>query len=617
MSGLSRRCHRCERPTCECKDPVLKLLNNPEKDPIFGQEGASYAKFGLGGCYTCHSIQVKISICVEDEWMPIHRKEFLKTNCQGNFSIKLPPFVTDLLVVVKLTINECDKRCLKQSETSTSNVPAQNCQNTDKKTECVCVRYVGSDSGYSVLSYLEGTELNLFQLCKSCCNHALHMSVVDLSGAKEQLGPCRTARAMAIVQLCIFESIIAITGAYKSLFGIVPITQKHGNIEVSVESAIIQTVYHALAYLYPSELDRCEGQLSAMLDILDTHNTDLNSGARSRGIDIGRQVANIVIANRQEDGSNYKEQKIGPPSISDSYVLSLDSGTWLPDPVSKSPIALGSQWAEQVKPFVLESASQFRSSPPPPLSSKQYAMAFNEVKSLGGDGITTPTIRSQDATEIGIFWAYDGATEIGTPPRLYNQIAMQLAVQMQLGAVEYARMLALINVGMADSALACWESKYFYKFWRPVTGIRRANDPQTKPQDKNPEISPDPSFIPLGAPASNSLGVNGTPPFPAYPSGHSCFAATVFEILRHIFHTDNVQFRFVSDEYNGKTKDNQGNVRPYRPRSFHSLSQAEEENGQSRIFLGIHWNFDKTEGITMGRKVGKYLMNRIYTTKLI
>ncbi len=167
---------------------------------------------------------------------------------------------------------------------------------------------------------------------------------------------------------------------------------------------------------------------------------------------------------------------------------------------------------------------------------------------------------------------------------------------------------------MADAGVAIWESKYAYQFWRPVTGIREADEGTgpTGAGDGNPETVGDPTCTPLGAPASNLTGPNFTPPFPAYPSGHAGFGGALFQILRHFYGTDDIAFTFVSDEFNGVTQDNEGNVRPLVPRSFSSLSEAEEENSQSRIYLGIHWAFDKTEGIAQGRRVADYVFENVF-----
>src|SRR5438270_10485544 len=233
---------------------------------------------------------------------------------------------------------------------------------------------------------------------------------------------------------------------------------------------------------------------------------------------------------------------------------------------------------------------------------------------LGGYGTVTMAQRTPAQTFIGLFWAYDGTSSLRAPPRLYNQIAVQIANQTRLGAPQTARLLALLNVAMADAAMAVWESKYYWDFWRPITGIRES-DPGTGPLgagDGNAATVGDPGFTPLGAPASNLVGPNFTPPFPAYPSGHAGFGGAIFETLRRFYGTDRLGFTFVSDEFDGVTKDHEGNVRPYMPRSFSSLSQAEEENGQSRIYLGIHWHFDKTAGIAQGRKVADYIFNHAF-----
>jgi len=160
------------------------------------------------------------------------------------------------------------------------------------------------------------------------------------------------------------------------------------------------------------------------------------------------------------------------------------------------------------------------------------------------------------------------------------------------------------------AGVAIWGSKYHYQVWRPVTGIREAGDAMG-PGEGNLETVGDPAFMPLGAPASNLSGPNFTPPFPAYPSGHAGFGGALFQTLRRVTGTDAIPFTFVSDEFNGITAGNDGVTRPRVARSYASLSQAETENGQSRIYLGIHWQFDKTEGIAQGRRLADYVFDRV------
>jgi hypothetical protein len=315
-----------------------------------------------------------------------------------------------------------------------------------------------------------------------------------------------------------------------------------------------------------------------------------------------------VLALRAADGSQYSEPRMGV-----EFLPGDAPGQWRQDPISQIPLALGAYWGD-VEPFVLASTMQFRVPPPPVLASPEYAAAFDEVTRLGGDGIATPTERTPDQTFAGIYWAYDGTPSLCAPPRLYNQIAVQIAGQRGTGVVELARLLALVNTAMADAGIAIWESKYHYEFWRPVTGIREADEGTgpTGAGDGNPETTADPTFSPLGAPASNLQGPNFTPPFPAYPSGHAGFGGALFQILRRFYGTDRIAFTFVSDEFDGATRDNAGKVRPLVPRRFATLSQAEEENGQSRIYLGIHWSFDKTEGIAQGRRVADYVFRHAF-----
>lgn len=414
----------------------------------------------------------------------------------------------------------------------------------------------------------------------------------------EQFGPSRSIRALAIVHIAIFDAVIAITGGYRSYTGISPAPN-----DTSMNAAIVQAAHDTLSALFPSQTPDFDLALEADLKLIS------NGRAKNNGIAVGHRAAAAILELRKNDGSEHAEPRVGV-----DFITGEEPGQWRQDPISLIPLALGARWAG-VKPFIMKSAKQFRVPPPPALESSEYAAAFEEVKQLGGDGIVTPTVRTGEQTGIGIYWAYDGTPSLCAPPRLYNQVSTQIADQMALNAIELARLLALVNTAMADAGIAIWESKYYYNFWRPVTGIREA-DAGTGPTGKgdgNPATVGDPDFSPLGAPASNLNGPNFTPPFPAYPSGHAGFGGALFQILRKFFRKDDIQFTFVSDEYNGVTKGADGIVRPLKPRSFNSLSEAEEENGQSRIYLGIHWAFDKSEGISQGRNVADYVFAHIFT----
>jgi hypothetical protein len=436
-----------------------------------------------------------------------------------------------------------------------------------------------------------------------------HTPAGDMRQFGDQLGPARTARAFAIVQIAVFNAVNAITGGFESYTGIAP---EHG--QASLDAAIAKAAHDTLAALCPS-------QAGIFRNLLIEDLNRIPDGPRKvNGIHTGRRAAAAILALREGDGSQHEE-----PIVGVGYFPSNKPGKWRPDPISMSPLALGAFWGS-VDPFVLKSDDQFLVPRPPSIKSRKYATAFNEVKRLGGDGITTPTERNDDQTIAGIYWSYDGTPGLGTPPRLYNQIAVQIAKKMGSDAVELARLLALINTGMADGGTACWLFKYEYEYWRPIAGIREADS------DRNARTISDPDWTPLGAQASNLTGPDFTPPFPAYASGHATFGGILFQILRKFYKTDSIAFTFVSDELNGVTRDNFdpdlclegeqggertpnnncGQVRPRIFRMFSSLSEAEEENAQSRIYLGVHWQFDATEGAAHGRRIADYVFKNAF-----
>ena len=403
-------------------------------------------------------------------------------------------------------------------------------------------------------------------------------------------GPGRSARALAIVHGAIFDAINAIDGSYTPWL----VTDVHPQRGASIDAAAAQAAHDTLAALYPYLKSTYDTALANDLKhISDT--------AAARGVAVGQAVASEILAARANDGSSAVE----------SYTPGTLPGQWRPDPLHPTQTALNPMWGD-VDTFAIESASQFPIAPAPALSSPEYAAAYNEVKALGGNGTSTPTIRTPEQAIIGNYWGYDGTPGLGTPPRLYNQIARTIAVKKDNSEIQNARYFALINFAMADAGISCWNDKYVYSFWRPVTAIRE-NDAGTGPSglgSGNPLLlnQGDANWTPLGAPASNASGTNFTPPFPAYASGHATFGGALFRTIADFYGTEKIKFSFVSDEFNGVTKDQNGVTRPKIVRTFNTLSQAMEENGQSRIYLGIHWSFDKVEGIKCGKSIADYVV---------
>ena len=271
----------------------------------------------------------------------------------------------------------------------------------------------------------------------------------------EQLGPGRSSRAMAIVHIAMFDALDAVVGGYTSYTG----TQAAPG-PMSVDAAISQAAHDSLAALFPSQTATFDAYLAE--DLAGVRNAQ----QKVNGIDLGHRTAAAILAMRLNDGSQFPDLIVGV-----DYFPSDQPGHWRQDPISLIPLALGAHWGECI-PFVVSSTNQFRAPPPPDMTSSAYTAAYNEVKNIGGDGIVTPTQRTEEQTFIGIFWAYDGTPSLCAPPRLYNQITVQIADQRRLSAIQFARLLALVNVAMADAGMTVWESKYYYDFWRPVAGIR-------------------------------------------------------------------------------------------------------------------------------------------------
>jgi hypothetical protein len=401
----------------------------------------------------------------------------------------------------------------------------------------------------------------------------------------DQGGPTMDSRALAIVSIAVADAVAAVDHSFKPYRFHV-----HAGRGTSMEVAVACAAHDTLVALYPHQQAWIDATFDASVAGV------ARQGASARGMQLGLQMghslAASMLADRAEDGS-----KVNAP-----YVFGTAPGQWQADPLHPDQTPLGVDWGA-VTPFALHSMTQFHVPPPPPLNSRQYTRAFDQVTALGGDGINTPTRRTRKQTMIAMFWGYDGTTGLGTPPVLYNEIVRAIARQQHNTEAEDARLFALVNTAMADTAIAVWQTKYADNFWRPVTAVRAAAS------DGNSQTAADPTWTPLGAPADNGTGTNFTPAFPAYPSGHAGFGGALFRILADFYRTDHISFTIGSDEFNGFTRDQNGVVRPVVKQHFTSFSQAAEQNGQSRIYLGIHWHFDKVQGIKLGTEVADFVFH--------
>ncbi len=382
-------------------------------------------------------------------------------------------------------------------------------------------------------------------------------------------GPTWASRTLGMVHAAIYDAVNGIGGSYTPY-----LVRGPAPTGASLDAAVAQAAHDVLVSIYP-------GQSAFIDDALEDTLAEVPNGpAERKGVNYGHRVAGFVIRARLNDGS----------SEPDDYTVNPAAGHWQPDPLNPTQTALGPEWGA-VKPFTMISGDQFRPDPQPVLTSAQYTAAFNDVKNLGGDGITTAHNRTPDQTQIGIFWGYDRGG-LGAPPSLYDQIAQVIADQEDNTVVENARLLLLVNLAQADSGITCWEGKYVYDFWRPVTAIRRAAE------DGNPDTTADTTWTPLGAPGGGVVP-NFTPPFPAYASGHATFGASLFKVLERFYGSDQMNFTIGSDELPGVF------------RSYTSFSQASAENARSRIYLGIHWNFDDSAGQTCGEGVGDWVVDHV------
>lgn len=436
--------------------------------------------------------------------------------------------------------------------------------------------------------------------------------------APQQVGPTRTSRAFAMVMTSVYDAVNAFDGSRTS-YNAIPAPLPGA----SQEAAVAYAARDVLVHLWPAQTASIDAILAEELSKINA-----TRQAIRRGRTVGENAAAAMIARRTGDGSEIGEVAFGAGGSiatggNNAMGNPVNSGAttapnWTPDPVSGAGVALGANWGA-VEPFALTIGSQFRAPPPPAPRTARYRRDFNDVK-LVGQAPNGPTGANDEADEdtngstergifIGDFWGYDGPPKLGVPPRLYGQIAEVLAERGGIrNANQLARYFALVHISMADSGISAWDSKYFYNYWRPVTGVEG--------NDGDPATVSVPGWRPVGVSAANipaASAVRATPPFPAYVSGHATFGAALFETARG-FMPENTAFTFVSDEYNGVTTDPflTTVVRPLVPVRYRNLTAPALENARSRILNGVHWQFDGDEGVKMGTSIAKFARQTLF-----
>ena len=358
--------------------------------------------------------------------------------------------------------------------------------------------------------------------------------IVRTSGA--QPATIHSTRSFAILHAAIYDSVNNIVGQFTPyLVRIADVSPR-----TSQAAAADQAAHDVLVSLYPAFQATLDAELQQDLAQI------ANGKPKTDGIAVGQTVAAEILAFRANDGSGATPPPYKPKNIPGYYQLT---------PPDFTPADF-THWGD-VTPFAIVNSREFLPAPPPELTDKEYIQDLAEVQSLGEIDSTT---RTQEQTLIGNFWG-------GKIQDYWNEIAQTAALAHNLNLEQSARLFALINFGMADSAISFFESKYIYHFWRPVTAA---------------EVT-DSDWLPLPT---------KTAPDPSYPGAHSATSAAAAQALQFYF-GDKFTFDVTSEVLAGVK------------RHFTSFTAAAKEAGISRIYAGQHYRFDHSAGLLLGQKISE------------
>jgi hypothetical protein len=377
---------------------------------------------------------------------------------------------------------------------------------------------------------------------------------------------------LGMVQGAVYDAVNAITPKHHRPY----LLKRRFSASASGEAAVATAAYRVLAHIVstvPASITfpNREALLQTLATQYDASLAAIpESSFKRQGIDAGNAAADAMIAAREGDG------RFGPSQ----WVPNSNAGHWDPVAPNGTTVQDPTPWVGGVKPFLIQSSSQFRSPGPNALTSAAYTADFNEVKALGGDGTVTPSARTATQTHNAIFWQSTGG-----PALLWSGVARNLAEDSASGLdlADSARLLAMMNLSGADAAINCWNDKYHFDFWRPFQAIRRAVE------DGNPDTSPDLTWTPLLS-----------APYPEHTSGHMCLDGAHLRTLQVFFGTDVMHYGVTSSQFGGET------------RFFDRFSQPLEEIVEARIWAGLHYRTADVQGRDLGINVANYMVDNYF-----
>jgi hypothetical protein len=341
--------------------------------------------------------------------------------------------------------------------------------------------------------------------------------------------------------------------------------------DASIEAAVIAAAYTTLVHYLGDPNHTLAGEYAASIDALP------GDATTARGIAVGEAAAADIIALRANDGLDGPSSPgLGAPT---SPVV---PGAWVWAPPPSLQIAQ-TPWMATMQPFMLDNTSQFRAPPPPPLNSAQYAADLNETEAYGSNlPVGAPgQARTQDETNIAWFWNINATTQL-------NQTLESVATQHDMDLLDTVRLLAAGNMVSTDAGMACFDSKYTYLSWRPVTAIRNAD------LDGNPDTTADPTWTPLVT----------TPNHPEYPSQHGCITSALAHVLANALGTTDIDATMP-----GATN---GGTSATTTQTFATVSDLLTQLVNARVWIGFHFRHSVLAGETLGTSVADWELQRYF-----